>query len=170
MKTTIHHPTYGFITYEESAWTGKKIITIGGVTLVKIKKNVFQYTPMLGDPFATAPEGEESTPLPSTVTVTVKGNYIGGVSLVIGEETIPLTIKASALDITLGVIPAVLFFIFILSGALGGALSAAIGMGLVILLKNCTKTIYKILISLGISVAILAVGIPLLLALISAQV
>lgn len=170
MKTTIHHPTYGFITYEESAWTGKKIITIGGVTLVKIKKNVFQYTPMLGDPFATAPEGEESTPLPSTVTVTVKGNYIGGVSLVIGEETIPLTIKASALDITLGVIPAALFFIFILSGALGGALSAAIGMGLVTLLKNRTKTIYKILISLGISVAILAVGIPLLLALISAQV
>ena len=104
MKTTIHHSTYGFITYEESAWTGKKIITIGGVTLVKIKKNVFQYTPMLGDPFATAPEGEESTPLPSTVTVTVKGNYIGGASLVIGEETIPLTIKASALDITLGVI------------------------------------------------------------------
>ena len=170
MKTTIHHPTYGFITYEESAWTGKKIITIGGVTLVKIKKNVFQYTPMLGDPFATAPEGEESTPLPSTVTVTVKGNYIGGVSLVIGEETIPLTIKASALDITLGVIPAALFFIFILSGALGGALSAVIGMGLVTLLKNRTKTIYKILISLGISVAILAVGIPLLLALISAQV
>ena len=170
MKTTIHHPTYGFITYEESAWTGKKIITIGGVTLVKIKKNVFQYTPMLGDPFATAPEGEESTPLPSTVTVTVKGNYIGGVSLVIGEETIPLTIKASALDITLGVIPAALFFIFILSGALGGALSAAIGMGLVTLLKNRTKTIYKILISLGISVAILAVGIPLLLTLISAQV
>lgn len=170
MKTTIHHPTYGFITYEESAWTGKKIITIGGVTLVKIKKNVFQYTPMLGDPSATAPEGEESTPLPSTVTVTVKGNYIGGVSLVIGEETIPLTIKASALDITLGVIPAALFFIFILSGALGGALSAAIGMGLVTLLKNRTKTIYKILISLGISVAILAVGIPLLLALISAQV
>lgn len=170
MKTTIHHSTYGFITYEESAWTGKKIITIGGVTLVKIKKNVFQYTPMLGDPFATAPEGEESTPLPSTVTVTVKGNYIGGVSLVIGEETIPLTIKASALDITLGVIPAALFFIFILGGALGGALSAAIGMGLVTLLKNRTKTIYKILISLGISVAILAVGIPLLLALISAQV
>ena len=170
MKTTIHHPTYGFITYEESAWTGKKIITIGGVNLVKIKKNVFQYTPLLGDPFATAPEGEESTPLPSTVTVTVKGNYIGGVSLVIGEETIPLTIKASALDITLGVIPAALFFIFILGGALGGALSAAIGMGLITLLKNRTKTIYKILISLGISVAILAVGIPLLLALISAQV
>ena len=170
MKTTIHHPTYGFITYEESAWTGKKIITIGGVTLVKIKKNVFQYTPMLGDPFATAPEGEESTPLPSTVTVTVKGNYIGGVSLVIGEETIPLTIKASVLDITLGVIPAALFLIFILGGALGGALSAVIGMGLVTLLKNRTKTIYKILISLGISVAILAVGIPLLLALISAQV
>ena len=170
MKTTIHHPTYGFITYEESAWTGKKIITIGGVTLVKIKKNVFQYTPMLGDPFATAPEGEESTSLPSTVTVTVKGNYIGGVSLVIGEETIPLTIKASALDITLGVIPAALFFIFILGGALGGALSAVIGMGLITLLKNRTKTIYKILISLGISVAILAVGIPLLLTLISAQV
>ena len=169
MKTTIHHSTYGFITYEESAWTGKKIITIGGVTLVKIKKNVFQYTPVLGDPFATAPEGEESTPLPSTVTVTVKGNYIGGVSLVIGEETIPLTIKASALDITLGVIPAALFLIFILGGALGGALSAVIGMGLITLLKNRTKTIYKILISLGISVAILAVGIPLLLTLISAQ-
>ena len=170
MKTTIHHPTYGFITYDESAWTGKKIITIGGAPLLKVKKNIFQYIPVAADPFANVEESADGAVAPAPVTVVVKGSFVGGVSLVIGEEIIPLTAKASALDIILSVIPAVLFFFFILGGAIGGAVSALIGIGLTMLMKTRKKAIHKILICLGLSAAVLAVGIPLLLVMIAAQV
>ena len=145
MQTTVSHPTYGLITYEESFWTGKRIITFDGIPLTKINKT-------------TAP-----------VTVTVKGNYISGVSLVIGDETVTLTAKASVLDFVLGCIPAGLFFAFVIGGAIGGGLSALIGMGLTILMKTRKKTIHKVLICIGLSAAVLAVGIPLLLAALAAQ-
>ena len=95
---------------------------------------------------------------------------LGGVSLLVNGETITLTAKATALDITLGVIPAILFFLLIIGGAIGGALGAMIGMGLTILIKTRKKTIHKVLISVGVSLAILAVGIPLLIVMIMAQV
>lgn len=163
MKVTVSHPTYGIITYEESAWTGKKIITFDGVSLLKINKTTFQYQPVAADPFAPAEEAVEP------VTVTVKGNYVGGVSLLVNGETITLTAKATALDITLGVIPAILFFLLIIGGAIGGALGAMIGMGLTILIKTRKKTIHKVLISVGVTLAILAVGIPLLVLMILAN-
>ncbi len=103
------------------------------------------------------------------MAVTVKGNYISGVSLVIGDETVTLTAKATVLDFVLGWIPGILFFAFVIGGAIGGALGAMIGMGLTILMKTRKKTIHKVLICIGISAAILAVGIPLLLAALAAQ-
>ena len=175
MQVTVSHPTYGFITYEESAWTGKKKIAFDGIPLQKINKTTFQYQPVADDPFAhadasaeTAAETAANNPA-EPLTVTVKGSYVGGVSLLVNGETITLTAKASVLDIVLGVIPAVLFFCLIIGGAIGGGLGALIGMGLTILNKNIKKPIYKILICLGISLTILAIGIPLLLAMIAAQ-
>ena len=152
MLTTVSHPTYGVISYDENAWTGKKTILFDGIPLTKTAKNTYQLP-------ATA-----ETP---ALTVTVKGSYIGGVSLVIGDETIGLTQKATALDIILGIIPAVLFFSMIIGGAIGGALSAMIGMGLVMVMKTRKKVIHKVLICVGISAAILAIGIPMLLAILS---
>ena len=34
MQVTVSHPTYGIITYEESAWTGKKKIAFDGIPLL----------------------------------------------------------------------------------------------------------------------------------------
>lgn len=164
MQTTVSHPTYGIITYEESFWTGKRIITFDGIPLTKINKTTYQYQSLSADPFAAS---EESASAP--VTVTVKGNYISGVSLVIGDETVTLTAKATVLDFVLGCIPAGLFFAFVIGGAIGGGLSALIGMGLTILMKTRKKTIHKVLICIGLSIAVLAVGIPLLLAALAAQ-
>lgn len=164
MQTTVSHPAYGLITYEESFWTGKKIITFDGIPLTKINKTTYQYQPLPTDPFASPEEGASAP-----VTVTVKGNYISGVSLVIGDETVTLTSKATVLDFVLGWIPGILFFAFVIGGAIGGALGAMIGMGLTILMKTRKKTIHKVLICIGLSAAILAVGIPLLLAALAAQ-
>lgn len=157
MKVTTSHPTYGVITYEESAWTGKKTIAFDGIPLQKINKTTFQFAPASVDPFAPAEETTEP------LTVTVKGNYVGGVSLIVNGETVTLTAKASVLDIILGVIPAVLFFCFVVGGAIGGALGAMMGMGLTMLNKTRKKTIHKILICLGASAVMLAIGIPLFL-------
>ena len=164
MPTTVSHPAYGLITYEESFWTGKKIITFDGIPLQKINKTTYQYQPLPADPFASPEEGASAP-----VTVTVKGSYVGGVSLVIGDETVTLTSKASVLDAVLGCIPGILFFVFVIGGAIGGALGAMIGMGLTLVMKTRKKTIHKILICIGISAAILAVGIPLLLAALAAK-
>lgn len=167
MQTTVSHPIYGIITYEESFWTGKKIITFDGIPLTKINKTTYQYQALPTDPFAS-PEGDAGS-ASAPVTVTVKGNYISGVSLVIGDETVTLTAKASVLDFVLGYIPAGLFFAFVIGGAIGGGLSALIGMGLTILMKTRATTIQKVLICIGLSIAVLAVGIPLLLASLAAQ-
>ena len=167
MQTTVSHPAYGLITYEESFWTGKKIITFDGIPLTKINKTTYQYQSLPADPFAS-PEGDAGS-ASAPVTVTVNGKYISGVSLVIGDETVTLTAKATVLDFVLGWIPGILFFAFVIGGAIGGALGAMIGMGLTILMKTRKKTVHKVLICIGISVAILAVGIPLLLAALAAQ-
>lgn len=161
MQVTVSHPTYGLITYEESFWTGKKSILFDGIPLLKINKTTFQLPAASTDPFAATEESAEGVSAP--VTVTVKGSYINGASLIIGGETVTLTAKASVLDIILGLIPAVLFFAFVIGGAIGGGLAALIGMGLTTLIKTRKKTIHKILISLGVTAAILAVGIPLFL-------
>ncbi|MBQ9150685.1 MAG: hypothetical protein IJX72_00420 [Clostridia bacterium] len=151
MQITVSHPTYGLITYEESAWTGKKTILFDGIPLVKIKKNTFQ--------LPADPAKEDSSPL----TVTVKGGYVSGVTLLVGDEVIPVTQKASALDIVLGIIPAILFFSLVIGGAIGGAIGGMMAIGGILIMKSCKKTIHKILICVGASAVILAIGIPLLL-------
>jgi len=40
MKEVINHPTYGEIVYDESIWTGKKIITVNGTTAPAVSKNL----------------------------------------------------------------------------------------------------------------------------------
>jgi hypothetical protein len=103
MQVTVSHPTYGIITYDEGFWTGKKTILFDGIPLVKIKKNIFQ--------LPADPTVEGSSPL----TVTVKGSYIGGITLTVGDEVITLTQKAATSDYVLGILPGALFFAFIIA-------------------------------------------------------
>ena len=61
MRVVVNHETYGEIVYEESFWTGKKEISVGGISLFKVRKNCYAYQC-----------GEQ------TVTVDVKGSaYFG---------------------------------------------------------------------------------------------
>lgn len=149
MQVTVSHPTYGIITYEEGFWTGKKTILFDGIPLVKIKKNIFQ---LPADPTA-----EGSSPL----TVTVKGSYIGGITLTVGDEVITLTQKAATSDYVLGILPGALFFAFIMQGAIGGAIAGMMGFGGVLLMKTRPNMKQKLLISLGASAIIVAIGVAL---------
>ena len=155
MQNTISHPTYGIITYDESFWTGKKTILFDGIPLQKVSKNTYLLPANPADP--------ESNP----VTFTVKGNMVGGVTITNGTETITLSQKATATDYILGILPAVLFFLFILQGAIGGAIAGMMSVGGILLMKTRPNTKQKLLISLGASAVIIAIGIAIIVAVVS---
>ena len=151
MQVTVTHPTYGLITYTEGFWTGKKTILFEGTPLIKIQKNVYQ--------LPADPAVEGSTPL----TVALRGSYISGVTLTIGTEIITLTKKPATSDYVLGILPAALFFALIMQGALGGGLGALMGIGGLLLMKSRPNMKQKLLISLGASAVIVAVGVLIIL-------
>ena len=155
MQNTISHPTYGIITYDESFWTGKKTILFDGIPLQKVSKNTYLLPANPADP--------ESNP----VTFTVKGNMVGGVTITNGTETITLFQKATATDYILGILPAVLFFLFILQGAIGGAIAGMMSVGGILLMKTRPNMKQKLLISLGASAVIIAIGIAIIVAVVT---
>jgi hypothetical protein len=152
MQITVSHPTYGLITYEESFWTGKKTILFDGVPLVKLSKNTFQIP------------SDGTTP---PVTMTVKGSYLGGLTLFTPDEVITVTGKPTVADYVLGILPGALFFGLIMQGAIGGALAGMMGFGGVMLMKTRPNLKQKLLISLGASAAIIALGIAIVVAVMS---
>lgn len=71
MKQTIINEVLGEIVYEESPWTGKKSLSVNGKPLDKIDKNTFRLD-----------TGEYAV---------IKGSYLMGAKLTIGNETIRLS-------------------------------------------------------------------------------
>ncbi|MDE6200572.1 MAG: hypothetical protein K2M47_01650 [Clostridiales bacterium] len=113
MRTAVQHQTYGEIVYDESAWTGKKSVSIGGTPLQKISKKEFQMQ-----------DGSK---------VIANGGFLQGASLSINGETIALTPRVKwyeivlcilpfLLTITWGNIPALCAIIPIVGGAIGGGI------------------------------------------------
>lgn len=127
MEKTVMHPVYGKITYDENIWSGKKTLSINGVTLSKINKNIFSWTNGMAN-----------------LSVVLKGNAMTGASIVIGGETIELYSKPSVLDWILSMLPFVLVMVWgnsralceivpVVGGAIGGAIS---GMAIVLCMTN----------------------------------
>lgn len=115
MKTSIIHPTYGTISYEENIWTGKKIITIGDQVLKKGRnKRTFLWE--------TGLVSQE---------VLLKGSFISGVTLTIDQQTVTLAEKPTALEYLLSALPLFLMVVWgnsvtlcsivpVIGGAIGG--------------------------------------------------
>ena len=60
MRAVVYHEVWGEIVYEESEWSGKKSITVGGQRLEKIKRGLYYF-----------PEHQD-------IFVQVIGNYFWG--------------------------------------------------------------------------------------------
>ena len=163
MITTIQHEVYGPITYKENAWTGKKEITINGISLAKQKKNVYRYD-----------NGENA------LSVTVQGNFLIGVKLVIANETIALTKAAAWYEIACSVAIFVLVLAWgnnaylcsifpIIGGAIGGFVSGLMAMLNLWAMKSIKKVGVKLAVALLMLIAtvmicfVLAVAFLLLL-------
>ena len=154
MQLTHNHPTYGLITYTESAWTGKKFLYIDGVELARKNKKTF-----------ILPANQE---LPER-TVTLAGSYVGGLTMQVegDPEVITLTPKTHWYDYFLGIMPAVLFFAFVIGGAIGGAIAGMMAVGLIIFMKSRTSIPLKLLVSLGLSAIFTGIGIYFIMQMLS---
>ena len=148
MKTTLHHPGFGTLEYEESFWLGKRTLTQNGKVLEKHGKNEYRLF-----------DGEREH------SATLKGGAFLGVCLETADgERIAFTPALRWFEIVF----AVLIFAFMLvwgnsvklckiipvvGGAIGGALTGlCIALG-ILFSKKTERTAIKLLIWLGVLVA-----------------
>ncbi len=140
MKTVIQHQTYGEIVYDESAWTGKKAISIGGTPLEKLSKKEFK--------------------MQNGTTVTANGGFLQGASLDINGEKIEVIPRIKWYEIVLCVLPFLFVVIWgnvtalcriipIVGGAIGGGISGLFSVLGLWGMKSVRPTWLKILIGLG---------------------
>lgn len=143
MKVTAQHNVYGQIDYEEDFWTGKKSLTINGTKLQKQNKNTFVWNQ----------EGE-------ALLCRIKGNFITGSKLEIGQDTVELTPAAAWYEIACSVLLVVLMLVWgnsvtlcsilpIVGGGIGGAISGLMGCTNLMLMRKSKNVGIKLLIWLG---------------------
>ena len=140
MQAIIMNKEFGTIEYTEGFWTGKKTLVLNGLPLKKFTNNIF-----------LLPDGRHAA---------IKGNYIIGAQLLIGERNITLTSSITwyeiilaflpfAFDIIWGNSPTLYKIIPIVGGGIGGFISALIGFLAANAMKESEKTIHKVLKGLG---------------------
>jgi hypothetical protein len=142
MKFIVENEKYGTIEYNESFWTGKRTIYVGGKLLTKKAKNKYAYS---------SEEGE--------VSVKVNGNTFSGLELMIMGSRVEIIPKTSVLEYILAVIPFIVILIWgnsvylcsifpVVGGAIGGAISGAASVIGMMFMKRNKNFLVKILISL----------------------
>lgn len=143
MKDVIVHPQYGEIVYEESFWTGKKNLYVGGVPLSKLSKNSYIYKTQQ-----------------QSLTVELKGNIFSGVKVIIEGEIIQVSpppawyayvfaIVSFLIPLVWGNSAALCAIIPLLGGALGGALGGVMAVLTVVLSKQIKTHPLRILFCIG---------------------
>lgn len=163
MKSTVHHPGYGTIEYEESFWLGKKTITQNGRVLEKRGKDEY----LLSDG-----EREQGAVL--------KGNVLLGIRLEMQDgEHIALTPALRWYEIVFAVVILAFMLVWgnsvklcsiipVVGGAVGGGVTG-VGVALGLLFaKKAERTSFRMLAWLGVFAATFLVctliGLLLLLA------
>lgn len=160
MKQTIINEVLGEIVYEESPWTGKKSLSVNGKPLDKIDKNTFRLD-----------TGEYAV---------IKGSYLMGAKLTIGNETIRLSESVKWYEIAIAVLTFMISLVWgnsptlvqifpMVGGAIGGALSCAGGLFSLVCMKKVKNPLVKILIGLGFFVLTVFVLYLVAVAIISAM-
>ncbi len=144
MNVTIEHPKYGKISYDENAWTGRKTIVVGIRPCTKLNRRTFRL--------------EDGT------VARIRGNFLSGSTLLIGDEEFPLTPRVKWYEVVLAVLPFIfdvvwgnvveLVAIFpIVGGAIGGLICGA-GMFLSLYFMRKVKVWWqKVLIGLLVGAA-----------------
>lgn len=143
MKITVFNEKYGKIIYDESIWTGRKIITINGTKLKKSYKNTFSYD--YND---------------QHYIVNLKGNIMTGNYIYINGELVRLFPKTKWWEYMLVFLPFIFVIVWssipatveifpLIGGFMGGAIAGVIAIVSMFLMKMVKKPILKFLIGLG---------------------
>lgn len=152
MFITIRHDSYGEISYEESFWSGKKVISIGGQELVKEGKNVFHYD-----------TGEQM------IRVTVKGTYWYGAYLVIDGNVVVISRKPTWYEILFSALiyglmsawgnsPYLCSIVPVVGGAIGGMIWGVMIVVNLWAMRAMDSILKKIAVWLGMLVATFALS------------
>ena len=142
MKIIVENEKYGTIEYNESFWTGKKTIYVGGKLLTKKDKNKYVYN------------GEEGE-----IVVKANGNSFSGLDLMIMGSRVEIIPKTSVLEYILAFIPLIVVLIWgnsvylcsilpIVGGAIGGAIAGGASVIGMIFMKRNKNFLMKILVSI----------------------
>ena len=113
--------------FEENFWTGKRTIKYNGVTLNKVKNNLYEYN-----------DGEVSEQFE------VKGNQLVGITIKMFGKEVDIARKLTWYEIVMAVfvfVPCILF------GAVGGAIGGALGFTNLTIIRQVEKLYLKIIIS-----------------------
>ena len=159
MKASINHAVYGTIEYEESFWSGARVLTVNGVKLAKQTKTMFVLNH----------DGD-------TRLCTVKGSFLTGVSVHIGQDVITVVPPCKWYEIVCSVLIFVLILIWgnapalceivpIVGGAIGGGVSGLLACLNLLLMKNTKSVGKKLAIWLGLLVGTFAACFLLAMAL-----
>lgn len=139
MKEVVQHPVLGEIAYEESAWLGRKTLTVNGVPAQAISKREFLIN------------GRKAI---------LTGSVLFGVNLMIDGQTIPLSPKTLWYEKVLAILPFVLVLIWsnsralcdifpMVGGAIGGAIGGIGSATALCYMKKQKSVVIKLLISFG---------------------
>ncbi len=143
MRVVIQKSQLGKIDYEESFWTGKKLILIDGKVLKKRSKNVYYLN-----------DGE------STNVYYLEGNYFTGVRIrsygkfaqIIPASKwyeIALSVFIVLFTIIWGNSPSLVSIMPVVGGAIGGLISAAIALLNITLMRKQKNILVKLAIGIG---------------------
>jgi hypothetical protein len=131
MRSVIQTQKYGEIVFDESYWTGKKTVTVGGVQLKKVNKKTF-----VGEI-----NGEQ-------VTALIAGSFLSGAIIDVNGEKFRLTESAKWYDYLIAFIWLIPYFVWanspvlcailpIVGGGLGGAVAGVfLATGLLLIKSN----------------------------------
>lgn len=114
--------------YEEDFWTGKRTIKYNGISLTKIKRNMYEYK-----------DGENKNQFE------VKGNQLIGVTIKMFGNNVEVARKLTWYEIVMSLM---VFIPCILFGAIGGAFGGGLGFTNLTIIRNVDKWWLKLIISL----------------------
>lgn len=113
--------------YEEGFWTGKKTIIYDGVTLTKVKRNLFEYTDGV-----------------NTEQFEVKGNQLAGITIKMLGNEVEIARKLRWYEIVLAI---VVFAPCVLFGAIGGVIGGLLGFTNLVVIRTIERWWLKLIIS-----------------------
>ena len=113
--------------FEEGFWTGKRTIIYDGVTLTKVKRNLFEYTDGV-----------------NTERFEVKGNQLVGITIKMFGNEVEIASKLKWYEIVMAI---VVFAPCVLFGAIGGAIGGLLGFTNLVIIRKIEKWWLKLIIS-----------------------